>query len=146
VCTRTDANDEGPFYLANAPFRTVLADKADGEWLIVTGRVINTKCEAVPGAIVDVWHSDGAPDGQSDYDNDPRGKFRWRGKIKADGDGYYMLRDHQARPLQQRRQPAPEPHPLQDQRHRLRHPHHPVPAQGRPPSTASPSTRWTSRS
>jgi len=89
VCTRTDPNDEGPFYLANAPFRTVLADKADGEWLIVTGRVLNTKCEALPGAIVDVWHSDGAPDGQSDYDNDPRGKFRWRGKIKADGEGTY---------------------------------------------------------
>jgi protocatechuate 3,4-dioxygenase beta subunit len=90
VCTRTDANDEGPFYLANAPFRSVLADKSDGEWLIVTGRVLNTKCEGVPGAIVDVWHSDGAPDGQSDYDNDPKGQFRWRGKIKADSDGSYM--------------------------------------------------------
>jgi protocatechuate 3,4-dioxygenase beta subunit len=89
TCVRTDANDEGPFYMPNAPFRSVLADKADGQWLVVTGRVLNTKCEGLAGAVVDIWHSNGAPDGKSDYDNDPRGMFRWRGKIRVDAQGSY---------------------------------------------------------
>jgi catechol 1,2-dioxygenase len=85
----TDDNVEGPFYRAGAPERSVLATSADGEVLILTGLVQNTRCMALGGALLDVWHSD-AVDGMAQYDTSSPA-YRFRGKLRADAGGAYKL-------------------------------------------------------
>ena len=82
----TEDNIEGPFYKAGAPERTTLIEPGmKGTPLTITGRVLNSQCQALPYAVLDVWHCDA--DGV--YDN--KGYFL-RGKIHADKKGRYELR------------------------------------------------------
>ena len=82
----TEDNIEGPFYKAGAPDRTALVEPGmKGTPLTITGRVLNTKCQPLPYAVLDVWHCDA--DGV--YDNQG---YTLRGKIHADKKGRYELR------------------------------------------------------
>lgn len=87
-CVETDDNILGPFYRANAPFRTTLAPPNAAEPLIITGAVrgAGATCRALPGALLDVWQADevGAYDNQSP-------EFRFRGRLTAGADGTYEL-------------------------------------------------------
>jgi Dioxygenase len=85
----TDDNDEGPFYRPNAPMRSVLAKPGDGEWLILTGVVQNTKCDYLANTLLDVWQSDGV-DGMSHYDN-TSSAYLFRGRLRADAGGAYKI-------------------------------------------------------
>lgn len=80
----TDANIEGPYYRAGAPFRTKLADGLRGEPLKIAGRVLSPDGRALAGAVVDVWQADagGAYDLKSDA-------FVLRGRIRTDAEGRY---------------------------------------------------------
>jgi protocatechuate 3,4-dioxygenase beta subunit len=81
----TPAADEGPFYKPKSPKRSNLIDKGmKGEKVTVSGRVLNTRGEPVPGAMVDVWHADA----EGEYDNDG---FKCRGHLFADKEGKYSF-------------------------------------------------------
>ncbi len=86
-CEETEDNILGPFYRPNAPFRTVLGTQADGETLIISGRVMGLgACERLSGALVDVW----AADADGAYDNGSP-EFRFRGRMETDAFGYYQF-------------------------------------------------------
>ena len=76
-CPPTAADAEGPFYVPNAPERSVL-----GRGLVVTGTVRSAgSCNPVPGARLEWWQAN------------PRGQYddAHRGMQAADGEGRYRL-------------------------------------------------------
>lgn len=83
----------GPFFIDNAPAfanGANLSGGAKGEPLYASGRILDTKGNAIPGAIIDVWHSDerGLYDVQDDFD----GEHMWaRGQLTSDAEGRYAF-------------------------------------------------------
>ena len=81
----TPRQSEGPFYTPGTPRRTNLVEAGmPGERLRLTGRVLDTRCRPVAGALLDFWQADA--DGA--YDNE---RFRLRGHQFADGRGRFRL-------------------------------------------------------
>lgn len=114
-CTETEKNIEGPYYKAGAPERTSLIEPGmKGTPLTVTGRVLDTRCQALAYAVLDVWQCDA--DGV--YDNTG---FTLRGKIYADKKGRYELRTI-----------LPPPYQVSADRSRPAHVHLKVSAPGTP--------------
>ncbi len=77
ACPPTAADAEGPFYLPNAPVRSVL-----GRGLVVTGTVRSAgSCAPIPGARLEWWQAN------------PRGQYddAHRATQAADGEGRYRL-------------------------------------------------------
>lgn len=77
----------GPFYRANAPFRTALNILNEaGTPIVIRGQVLGGEdCSIpLPEAIVDVWHADD----QGEYDNSTS-DFKFRGRIETDTQGHY---------------------------------------------------------
>lgn len=87
-CLETEDNILGPFYRANAPFRTELATAADGQLLVVQGTVSGRAavCTALSGALLDIWQADSA----GAYDNTSEA-FLYRGRLNADSSGAYAF-------------------------------------------------------
>ena len=90
-CEATEDNIEGPFYRADAPFRTKLrGDDERGSALFVSGEVRGRGgYKPISQAIVDVWQADE----RGHYDNederfDPK-TFRLRGRMKTNAQGLY---------------------------------------------------------
>jgi hydroxyquinol 1,2-dioxygenase len=86
----TEANNEGPLYVPDAPERKMgdrLGEDADGEPLLLSGRVLDPTNEPIGKAEIDVWQ----PNSQGNYDiqdpKQPRGNFR--GRFRTDSDGRY---------------------------------------------------------
>lgn len=83
-CQPTGHDVQGPFYLEDAPFRTNLAPPDDDDdKLIVRGKVFDTNCTPLAGAIVDIWHTDA----NGDYDSSA--DYWYRGKVKTEIDGSF---------------------------------------------------------
>jgi protocatechuate 3,4-dioxygenase beta subunit len=81
----TPAQTEGPFFSTGSPERTSLREAGvDGTPLTVTGSVLGTDCQPLPGAKLDFWHAD--DDGE--YDDEG---YRLRGHQFADASGRYSL-------------------------------------------------------
>lgn len=81
----TPRQTEGPFYTPNTPERTRLLETGTkGTPIMVTGIVLNTRCEPVAGALLDFWQADA--DGV--YDNQG---YTMRGHQFADAKGQYRL-------------------------------------------------------
>lgn len=81
----TIAQAAGPFYSPNTPERSSFwDDRTNGTKLVVTGRVLQTNCEPMAGAVLDFWHADE----QGDYDN---ATYRFRGHQFTDAQGNYRL-------------------------------------------------------
>jgi len=81
----TPAQTEGPFYTPDTPERSTLREPGmSGALLVVTGRVLDTDCRPVAGALLDFWHCDDA----GVYDN---AGYRLRGHQFADADGRWRL-------------------------------------------------------
>lgn len=81
----TPAQTEGPFYTPDTPERASLREPGiAGTALVVSGRVLDTSCRPVAGAMLDFWHCDA--DGV--YDN---AGYRLRGHQFADADGRWRL-------------------------------------------------------
>ncbi|MBZ9653455.1 intradiol ring-cleavage dioxygenase [Phyllobacterium lublinensis] len=84
----------GPFYVPNAPRYANGANiclDGKGEPLVVSGRVLNTAGEPIPGATIDVWQTN--DDGF--YDVQQKGvqpDWNLRGVFTADADGKYWYR------------------------------------------------------
>jgi protocatechuate 3,4-dioxygenase beta subunit len=81
----TLAQTEGPFYTPNTPQRTSLLEPGiTGTRMMLTGYVLGTNCQTIPGALLDFWHADDA----GVYDNVG---FRLRGHQFADDQGRFTL-------------------------------------------------------
>jgi len=79
----TPPNALGPFYKKRAPEARMLRMKADrGMPLAVTGRIIDTRGEAVRNATVEIWHADHG--GHYDIAG-----YRFRAKLPLDADARY---------------------------------------------------------
>jgi protocatechuate 3,4-dioxygenase beta subunit len=81
----TPAQTEGPYFTPNSPERTSLITSGiTGTKLVLTGAVVNTRCEPVARALVDFWQAD--DDGE--YDNQG---YNLRGHQFTDTQGRYSL-------------------------------------------------------
>jgi catechol 1,2-dioxygenase len=86
ACSATGADIEGPFYLAGAPRRIVLAGPQEkGERMRIRGTVFGSDCTTpLAGALLDVWHADA----EGSY-HDAKEQYRLRGQILTDARGQY---------------------------------------------------------
>jgi len=85
TCLATEDNIEGPFFTANAPSRVVLINKqAKGTRLFLSGRVVDTRCRPIAGAVMEVWQANH----KGDYDN--RG-FRFRATLNTTRKGEFQI-------------------------------------------------------
>jgi protocatechuate 3,4-dioxygenase beta subunit len=81
----TPWNELGPFYRKGAPRATQLRAAGDrGLPLAVSGRVFDTRGDVVPGATLEIWHTNDA--GQYDLSG-----YRYRTSLTADASGKYAL-------------------------------------------------------
>jgi protocatechuate 3,4-dioxygenase beta subunit len=81
----TPAQTAGPFYTPNTPERTSFLEPGiTGTRMIVQGTVLDTSCQPIPGAMLDVWHADDA----GRYDN---AGYKLRGHFFAGADGRFAL-------------------------------------------------------
>ena len=86
ACTPgTRSQTAGPFYTPATPRRTGLREPGtSGKPLVFEGLVLTPDCRPVPGAVIDIWHSDE----RGRYDN--RG-FRYRGHQFTDAAGAFRF-------------------------------------------------------
>ncbi|MBO6515743.1 MAG: T9SS type A sorting domain-containing protein [Bacteroidia bacterium] len=86
--TTQDYYGVGPFYSENPPDISdgqLAKESEEGTRMIISGRVMNLDCtEAIPNAIVDIWHADH----NGDYDNVG---YNLRGKVKTNSQGFYSF-------------------------------------------------------
>lgn len=81
----TAPETEGPFFKPRSPERSVLvAPGMPGTPLVLSGRVLTTRCRPIAGALLDFWQADAG----GAYDN---AGFRLRGHQFADAEGRYRL-------------------------------------------------------
>lgn len=84
-CAVTDDNILGPFYKADAPFRSDITEGSTGTALRIQGTVYGCDCQTpLAGAVVDIWQADDS----GAYDNTG---FVLRGRVKTDDQGRYEL-------------------------------------------------------
>ena len=89
LCTPTQNDVEGPYYLPDAPFRTDIR-RADepGEQLVIRGTVFEDDCNTpIKGALIEVWQTDA--NGKYYYRDEG---YRLRGQLKARDEGTYVFR------------------------------------------------------
>jgi protocatechuate 3,4-dioxygenase beta subunit len=81
----TRPQTEGPFYSPDTPRRrSLLEDGLPGDRLALAGVVVDTRCRAIPRALLDFWQADA----NGDYDTEG---FRLRGHQFTDRRGRYRL-------------------------------------------------------
>lgn len=81
----TPEQTEGPFFTPDSPRRTSLRERGvAGIPLLLTGTVLATDCQPIPGALLDFWQADG--EGVYDLEG-----FRLRGHQFADRAGRFRL-------------------------------------------------------
>jgi len=81
----TPAMTEGPYYTPNSPERaSLLEPDMTGTRIVISGYVLGTDCQPIPGAWIDFWQAD--DDGV--YDNVG---YRLRGHQFSDASGRYTL-------------------------------------------------------
>jgi protocatechuate 3,4-dioxygenase beta subunit len=81
----TPAQMEGPYFTPHSPQRSTLRESGlKGTALVLTGQVLNTRCQPVARALLDWWHCDS----EGQYDN---AGFRLRGHQYTDAKGNFRL-------------------------------------------------------
>lgn len=81
----TPAREAGPFFKPNSPpVRDLYSGSPDGERITVAGFVFNSRCQPLPGSLVEIWHADET--GQYDRDG-----FRLRGHQFTDSQGRWWF-------------------------------------------------------
>jgi protocatechuate 3,4-dioxygenase beta subunit len=82
----TPPQGAGPFYTPDTPERADFREAgAKTMAFTLTGRVVDTSCRPMAGALLDFWHADD----NGDYDNEG---YRYRGHMFADEDGRFQLK------------------------------------------------------
>jgi protocatechuate 3,4-dioxygenase beta subunit len=103
LCGRTPPQTEGPFYpvkpqddkdwdLTQVKGRT---QRAEGEEIVVMGRVTGLDCQPVAGTLVEIWQA--CASGKYNHPNDPNSapldpNFQYWGKSITDDQGYYFFK------------------------------------------------------
>jgi len=89
VCTPTQNDVEGPYYLPDAPFRTDISTPDEpGEQLVIRGTVLEPDCSTpIKGALIEVWQTD--TNGKYYYRDEG---YRLRGQLKVSDEGTYAFR------------------------------------------------------
>ncbi len=87
ACFPTPSDMEGPYYIADAPFKDNIAPPGvSGERLIISGTVYGPGCATVyGGAIIDIWQADAS--GQYNFSD----QYILRGRVRADENGRYQF-------------------------------------------------------
>jgi len=85
-CPPTEAQIEGPYWIAGSPETNDLVVPGDGPLLSLSGQVLDTDCQPIPFAWLDLWHAD--PNG--DYDNTGP-TYTYRGHTFTDEFGNYAF-------------------------------------------------------
>lgn len=81
----TIEREAGPFFRPNSPLeRDLYPGSPGGERITVAGFVVDTRCRALPGSLVEIWHADE----NGDYDSVG---FRLRGHQFADAQGRWWF-------------------------------------------------------
>lgn len=81
----TPSNALGPFYKRSAPAsRTLHAEGDPGLPLSVSGQVWSVRGEPLPGAVIELWHTDHL--GHYDLDG-----YRYRARLPVDAQGRYSV-------------------------------------------------------
>jgi protocatechuate 3,4-dioxygenase beta subunit len=81
----TPRNELGPFYKKKAPANALLRAAGDpGLPLSVAGRVWSARGQSLPGAVIELWHTDHL--GHYDLDG-----YRYRTSLSADAEGKYSV-------------------------------------------------------
>jgi catechol 1,2-dioxygenase len=85
---------EGPLFIPNAPLcegEARLDDgTAEGELMVMEGRVTDLQDRPVKGTIVHVWHAN--PEGLYSHFDPTQSEFNFRRRIKTDDKGWYRFR------------------------------------------------------
>lgn len=86
-CLETEDNILGPFYVPNAPLRSVIAQEGEGIPLVLSGRVMSAgnACAVIENALVDVWQANDV--GEYDLTS----QMQWRGRLFTEQDGSYQF-------------------------------------------------------
>ena len=79
---QTPREIEGPYFRLGAPERSNLLEPGDKPELVLTGRVLNERGKAIPGAIVALWSSDAV----GNYD---MVGYKYHGFQRTDAQGRY---------------------------------------------------------
>ena len=83
----TKPDIEGPYYRADAPWRTELHSQSEpGDRLKLGGSVRGTDGKLIPGAVVDVWMADA----KGEYDNESE-EFKGRGRSTTGAIGNFSF-------------------------------------------------------
>jgi protocatechuate 3,4-dioxygenase beta subunit len=103
TCDTTPAMDEGPFFPTRRPTDsdadlTRVAGRtarADGDVIVVRGRVVDEACAPIAGAVVDVWQAN--RHGRYDHEADPHTapldpNFQGSAHLVTGEDGSYSIR------------------------------------------------------
>jgi hydroxyquinol 1,2-dioxygenase len=88
----TESTVLGPFYVSGGkelPFGSNIAEGVPGEPTYFSGRVLSTGGKPIPGAMLDLWSTDG--EGAYDVQLGDGNTLRARGKIKTDAQGRYAF-------------------------------------------------------
>lgn len=88
----TESSILGPFYVEDAPdlpLGASIARNAEGDPVIVSGRVLTPEGRPIAGALLDVWQA--APNGLYDVQK-PQSGMDLRGKFRTDANGHYEFR------------------------------------------------------
>jgi len=94
-CYLTTEDILGPYFIENAPIRTIIADADEpGQRLFISGRILKNDCEnPISGALVEVWHANDAGCYSINLDchtgNPENDDYNLRGKMFSDTNGYY---------------------------------------------------------
>ena len=96
ACEPTPMDIEGPFYRPEIPIGGDLDVHGDaGVVLRIEGRVRDTACSPIAGAIVEIWHATPvAPDGEPGDVNatyDATAAYRYYGQVATDAEGAYAF-------------------------------------------------------
>lgn len=87
ICTLTPSLTEGPYYLNNRLNRQDISEGKPGLETWYFFLVVDANCNAVPGAIVDIWHNDGLGVYSGFASQGTAGQTFIRGVQVADGNG-----------------------------------------------------------
>jgi len=89
----TESSVLGPFYTEDAPDVATgesIASEGKGDYLYVSGKILNTEGKPIPDAVIETWETDSK--GGYDVQYAVRDKPDCRGKLRTDKDGNYAYR------------------------------------------------------
>eukprot|EP01128_Nolandella_sp_AFSM9_P006234 TRINITY_DN315_c0_g1_i4.p1 TRINITY_DN315_c0_g1~~TRINITY_DN315_c0_g1_i4.p1 ORF type:complete len:254 (-),score=18.42 TRINITY_DN315_c0_g1_i4:238-999(-) len=83
----TDHDVQGPFFLADAPFRTDLCSTGcpQNTPITISGFVMDSDCMHIPNALIEIW----AADTSGEYQTEASGWYR--GKLNSGSDGSFSF-------------------------------------------------------